>query len=80
MPRALHDACVDQHAARRPDDLALVAVDRAGRASSWSFADVQHASARLAHHLRHAEGVRPGDRVVVVLPQRVESALAHLAC
>jgi acetyl-CoA synthetase len=41
---------------------------------------VQLASCRLAHHLRHAEGVARGDRVVLVLPQRVESALAHVAC
>lgn len=76
----LHRACVDAHAARRPDATALLSVDAAGSVSRWRFADVEEASRRLASHLRASEGVRRGDRVCVVLPQRPESALVHLAC
>ena len=79
LSRPFHRACVDAHAARRPDALALVAVDAAGDATRWTFTEVEEASRRLAHHLRHAEGLARGERVSVVLPQRSEAALVHLA-
>lgn len=76
----LHRACVDAHAARRPDATALLEVDATGAQKRWSFDEVERASRRMAGHLRDAEGVRRGDRVCVVLPQRAASALVHVAC
>lgn len=78
--KAFHLTCVDRHAARRPEATALVALDAAGRSSRWTWSEVEEASRRLAHRLRHAEGVERGQRVCVVLPQRPEAALVHLAC
>lgn len=73
--RVLHADCVDRHAERAPFRIAL----DDGR-ERYSFADVTEMSRRLATHLRHVEGVAPGDRVVIVLPQRIETAILHVAC
>lgn len=64
---------MDRHA---PDALALVEHGK----TSYTFGELTEFSRRLATYLRHGQGVAPGDRVAVVLPQRLESALAHLAC
>ena len=49
-----------------------------GPGRSWSFADLQDAANRLSRVL-DAQGVRPGDRVAIVLPQRFETAVAYMA-
>ncbi len=49
-----------------------------GRVQTWSFDALRAASARLANTLI-AHGVRPGDRVAVLLPQGPQTAVAHLA-
>jgi len=49
-----------------------------GLGRSWSFAQLQDAANRLSHVL-DAQGVRPGDRVAIVLPQRFETAVAYMA-
>ena len=69
---ALHELCVDRHP---PESQALLDAQHA-----YTFGDVQEMSARLATHLRHGEGIAPGERVVLVLPQRIETALLHVAC
>jgi len=80
-PPSLHAACVDRHADERPDADALRVVQVDGRlAATWSWADVRDASARMATLLRHDAGVARGDRVGIVLPQRAETALLHVAC
>ena len=43
-----------------------------------SFAQLQQAANALSHHLK-ALGVKPGDRVAVVLPQRFETVVAYMA-
>ena len=43
-----------------------------------TFADLQDAAHRLSRVLR-AQGVRRGDRVAIVLPQRFETAVAYMA-
>ena len=62
------------HAARAPDAFAVR--DRARR---LTYRELLGAADRLAGHLA-AAGVRPGQRVAVWLPSRVETAVAMLAC
>ena len=71
----VHEACVDRH---HPEALALAEHGKHGAA--YTFGELTEMSRRMATYLRHQEGVAPGDRVAIVLPQRLESALAHLAC
>ncbi|MFM8576108.1 MAG: AMP-binding protein, partial [Limnohabitans sp.] len=49
-----------------------------GLGRSWSFAQLQDAADRLSRVLE-AQGVRAGDRVAIVLPQRFETAVAYMA-
>ncbi len=69
---------VDRHATARPDGLALVFEDESGAILRLTFADVRHASNRLANALK-ANGLVAGDRVAILLPQTSETAIAHLA-
>jgi acetyl-CoA synthetase len=68
-------ACAD---AQPSESLALVTVDAAGTAREYTFGELTTLSNRLANALR-AHRISAGDRVGIVLPQRVETALAHLA-
>jgi acetyl-CoA synthetase len=52
--------------------------DDAGRRSTHTYAALVADANRLSHGLR-ALGVERGDRVAIVLPQRPETAIAHLA-
>ncbi len=45
---------------------------------TFSYAQLQGAADALSHALM-AQGVRSGDRVAIVLPQRIETAVAYLA-
>ncbi|MGH8874530.1 MAG: AMP-binding protein [Acidimicrobiia bacterium] len=68
-------ACADlQH----PDALALIEVSAVGAQRRFTFGDLTELSNRFANGLAQA-GVGFGDRVGVVLPQRVEVGIAHLA-
>ena len=49
-----------------------------GRQGRLSYAQLQAQADRLSHALR-AAGVQRGDRVAVVMPQRPETAIAHIA-
>ena len=49
-----------------------------GRRGRLSYGQLQAQADRLSHALR-ARGVQRGDRVAVVLPQRPETAIAHIA-
>ena len=57
---------------------ALVSEEAGGGVRRWNFADLQEMSVRLANVLTGL-GVRRGDRVAVLLPQCVETLVAHLA-
>ncbi len=50
-----------------------------GDIAHYSFGDLKRLSDRFANALR-AQGVARGDRVAIILSQRVETAVAHLAC
>ncbi|MDP2822016.1 MAG: AMP-binding protein [Sulfuritalea sp.] len=58
---------------------ALYYEDDAGHTEAWSFWDVQQAANRLSNVLG-AMGVMAGDRVAIILPQRPETGIAHMAC
>jgi len=71
----LGSACSDLNT---PGDRALVAVHDNGEVETLTFGDLAECSARLAGALR-TRGVERGDRVGVVVPQSIETGLAHLA-
>ena len=70
------DIC-DRHAADR-SRVALVHEDESGRSTEHTFAELKARSNQLANALRRL-GVQRGDRVGVVLSQRPELAVFHLA-
>jgi acetyl-CoA synthetase len=58
---------------------ALYYEDESGHTEAWTFWDVQQAANRLSNVLG-AMGVMAGDRVAIMLPQRPETGIAHMAC
>ncbi len=74
-----HNA-VDRHAARRPEDRALIWVStEVEQERVYSFAQLQREVERMAAILQ-AQGVGAGDRVLVYMPMIPEAAFAMLAC
>jgi acetyl-CoA synthetase len=61
-------------AARR----AILWEDESGASASITYAELRARSHRFANALR-ALGIDRGDRVAICLPQRIETAIAHLA-
>ncbi len=57
---------------------ALIHVGADGSVAEHSFTDLKRASNRLCNVLA-AAGLKPGDRVGILLPQRPETAVAHIA-
>jgi len=76
------DIC-DRWADSHPDRLAIIDIDEDGQSTEITFGDLKVLSNRLANALtgrgiaRHGAAV--GDRVGVLLPQRVETAATHIA-
>jgi acetyl-CoA synthetase len=68
----------DQWAAATPDRLAIRRVFDDGRTEDWSHLELNRAANRFANALQ-ALGVKPGDRVALLLPQIPQTAIAHLA-
>jgi acetyl-CoA synthetase len=58
--------------------LALVYEDETGRVEQYTFRDLKQLSNRLANGLQ-AHGLQRGDRIAILLPQRPETALTHIA-
>ncbi|OWQ85744.1 propionate--CoA ligase [Roseateles aquatilis] len=74
-----HNA-VDRHAARRPDDAALIWVStEVGQERVYSFAALKDEVEAMAAMLREG-GVGVGDRVLIYMPMIPEAAFAMLAC
>ena len=71
-------ACCGRWADER-SRFALYYEDEAGHTEAWTFWDVQQAANRLSNVLG-AMGVMAGDRVAIMLPQRPETGIAHMAC
>src|SRR5262245_25889443 len=57
---------------------ALYWEDESGAMASYSFWDIQQAANRLSNALA-ALGVKRGERVAIILPQRPETAIAYVA-
>lgn len=68
----------DRWADEDPGRLAITAVRPDGSSTDHSFEDLRLLSNRTANLLRSV-GVEPGDRVAILLPQVVETAVAHIA-
>lgn len=62
-----------------PSRIAVHYEDEAGHVSTLSYAALQTQANRLSNLLR-GHGIRRGDRVAIILPQRPETAIAHIAC
>ena len=65
--------------ARERHRFAMYYEDDAGNTGAYTFWDLQQQANRLSNALT-ALGVKRGDRVAIVLPQRPETAVAHIAC
>ena len=72
------EVCCARWAAQTPEATAIICESDDGTVSSHSFAQLQRDANRLSQALRRL-GVARGDRVAVVMPQRFETAVAHMA-
>jgi len=72
------DACCTRWAKERPDAVAIRFEAEDGRRTDFSYGELDRDADRLAAALRKL-GVGRGDRVALVLPQRFETAVAHIA-
>ncbi|MGE4634137.1 MAG: AMP-binding protein [Arenicellales bacterium] len=70
-------AVCDRHAGKS-SATALLCETSAGQKTRYTFSDLRSLSNRLANAFQSV-GVQPGDRVAIILPQRVETGLCHLA-
>jgi acetyl-CoA synthetase len=72
-----HWAC--RRWANEPGRVALHWEDESGEARTHTFVELMQAANRLSNALA-ALGVRRGDRVGIILPQRPETVVSYLAC
>ena len=72
------EVCCARWARDTPAAVAIHYEHEDGRAGRFSYADLEHNANRLANALVRL-GVQRGDRVAIVMPQRFETAVAHMA-
>lgn len=65
--------------AREKSRIAIHYEDDAGNTATLTYAELQKQANQLSNLLRTL-GVVRGDRVAIILPQRPETAVAHIAC
>jgi acetyl-CoA synthetase len=65
--------------AEDPTRIALHCEDQAGDSEQWTYVDIQKQANRLSNLFR-ALGVERFARIAIILPQRAETAIAHIAC
>ncbi len=70
--------CCTRWAHSTPQAVAVIAEREDGTVVKHTYAQLQEQANRLSHALRRL-GVQRGDRVAIVMPQCVETAVAHLA-
>jgi acetyl-CoA synthetase len=72
------EVCCTRWAKKTPDAVAIRFEHENGERRDFSYGELDRDADRLAAALRR-RGVRRGDRVALVLPQRFETAVAHIA-
>ncbi len=72
------EACCARWARATPQSVAIRWEHEDGRTAVHTYADLQRDANRLARALVRV-GVGRGDRVAIVMPQRFETAVAHIA-
>lgn len=72
------DVCCGRWARETPQANAILYEHENGQALSCTYASLQAQANRLSHALQRL-GVAKGDRVAIVMPQRIETAVAHIA-
>jgi acetyl-CoA synthetase len=72
------EVCCTRWARETPQAVAIHDEHEDGRCRAFSYAELDAAADRLAAALRR-HGVERGDRVAIVMPQRFETAVAHIA-
>ncbi|MFM8623358.1 MAG: AMP-binding protein, partial [Betaproteobacteria bacterium] len=70
--------CSHRWAQSQPEAEAVVEHRPAGSPRLYAYADLQRGADALSRVLEGL-GVRPGDRVAIVMPQRFETAVAYIA-
>jgi acetyl-CoA synthetase len=65
--------------AKDPKRIAIHYEDEAGRRATLTYAALREQADRLSSLLQRL-GVRRGERIAIILPQRPETAVAHMAC
>ncbi len=75
---SLAEACCGRWARDTPEATAVIFEDEGGSRASYSYGQLQRAANRLSNALAR-RGVRTGERVALILPQRFETAVAHIA-
>ena len=70
------EACLMSHARAFPQAVALMDLSR--DAQIWTYAEMARAAERLAA-VWQDQGLQPGDRVAILLPQCAEALIAHFA-
>ncbi|MCV2366705.1 acyl-CoA synthetase [Roseateles oligotrophus] len=74
----LAEVCCGRWARDTPDALAIIFESDSGCRAQYSYGQLQRAANRLSNALQR-RGVGRGDRVAIVLPQRFETVVAHIA-
>jgi acetyl-CoA synthetase len=69
---------VDALAARNPDKLAMLHVDRGGTARRFTFGELSRASSRAANYFRSL-GIKKGDKVMLVLKRNYQFWISIIA-
>ncbi len=72
------EACCGRWARSTPDAIAIHHDTESGPGASISYRELQRQANRLSRLLRSL-GVQRGDRIAIVMPQRPETAIAHIA-
>lgn len=75
---SLAEVCCARWARDTPEAPAILFDSESGCHAQYSYGQLQRAANRLSNALRRL-GVARGDRVAIVLPQRFETAVAHIA-
>ncbi len=68
----------ERHAATAGSEVALYFENERGESSELTYAQLDRLTNRFGNALKHC-GISKGDRVAIILPQRQETAIAHIA-